>query len=178
MCERERKAEARPTFQWLKEKYQISWYSEEFPLSQLHKILIDLDDEKNSLSDADKEWLEMRKLFQPIAIDYEKKGHLASAGSYWRKARMPGRALHITADAKHLRNAAILTMRGGAYRDLGQLADAETAARKAMDLNPWSYYPYNLLGAIYYQRSLPKWGKRFFDRARELGSPQHEEVDA
>ena len=29
MCERERKAEARPTFQWLKEKYQISWYSEE-----------------------------------------------------------------------------------------------------------------------------------------------------
>ena len=66
-------------------------------------------------------------------------------------------------------------MRGGAYRDLGQLADAETAAREAMDLDPQSFYPYNLLGAIYYQRGLPEAGERYFDRARELGSSPHEE---
>src|SRR4051794_3293962 len=56
-----------------------------------------------------------------------------------------------------------------------QLADAETAAREAMDLDPQSYYPYNLLGAIHYQRGLPEAGERYFDRARELGSSPHEE---
>ena len=172
--QRELEAEARQTFQWLKEKYQISWYSEESPISQLYKILIELD-EKNSLSRADGKWLVRHKLFQPIAIHYEKKGSLASAGKYWRKAGMPGRALHLTADAKHLRNAVILTMRGGAYRDLGQLADAETAAREATALDPQSYYPYNLLGAIYYQRGFPEAGEQYFDRARELGSSPHEE---
>ena len=55
MCEREREAEARQTFQWLKEKYQISWYSEKSLISQLYKILIKLD-ENNSLSRADGKW--------------------------------------------------------------------------------------------------------------------------
>ena len=68
-------------------------------------------------------------------------------------------------------------MRGGAYRDLGQLAEAESAAREAMVIAPKSYHPHNLLGAIYYQRGLPEQGERSFDRARELGSPPHEKDD-
>jgi tetratricopeptide (TPR) repeat protein len=175
----ERREETRQDFQRLKEKYQIRGYSKESPDSwlYLYKILIELDEE-NSLSDADREWLESRELFQPIALYDEQNGELASAGSNWRKAGNPQRALEITADAKHHQNPANLTMRGGAHRDLEQLDDAETAARKAMNLDPQSYYPYNLLGAIYYQRGLPEEGERYFDQARELGSPQREKDKA
>lgn len=42
-------------------------------------------------------------------------------------------------------------------------------------MDPQSYYPYNLLGAVYYQQGLPEKGERYFDRARELGSSLNEE---
>jgi Flp pilus assembly protein TadD len=173
----EQRDEERQAFRRRKEKYQISGYSDESPASPLNKILSELD-EQNSLSHADRKWLEKWELLQPIALHYEKEGKLASAGSYWRQAGNPQRALEITADAKHHQNPAILTMRGGAYRDLEQLDDAETAAREAIDLDPQRHHPYNLLGAIYCQRGLPEKGECYFERARELGSRPHEEDEA
>lgn len=66
--------------------------------------------------------------------------------------------------------AALLTTCGGAFRDIGNLEQAEKCARKAIRLNPKKYYAYNLLGAIYYQRGEPAEGYEFVKQALERGA--------
>lgn len=167
-------AEARQNFKRLKEKYQVTSYRDSSPLSRLNAILIDLQDEKR-LTVADEKWLKEERLFQVLAIYYEQIGQLASAGSNWRKANNPNRALEITKGEIALDNAAILTMRGGAFRDLGSLDKAENCGRKAIEFSPERYHPYNLLGAVYCQRGLPTQGEKYFEKARESGSSPIEE---
>ena len=70
------------------------------------------------------------------------KWFLVNASSYWRKADEPEKALHLTEqiDFKKIKEAklkqALLTTRGGALRDLGNLTDAEKCALQAIEY--WS----------------------------------------
>jgi len=66
-------------------------------------------------------------------------------------------------------DGAILTTRGGAYRDIGKFAEAKSSAHEAIRIDPESYYPYNLLGAVCYQERNFTDGNKYFNRAIELG---------
>jgi tetratricopeptide (TPR) repeat protein len=71
----------------------------------------------------------------------------------------------LVSDDKRLM-AAVLTTRGGAFRDRNALADAEDCARKALAVNPDNTrHAYYLLGAIYYQRGNPEDGDKCFQKA-------------
>ena len=174
--QREREAAARDDFRRLKEKYGASWFIERSPLSLLYAILLKLEDDTR-LSNDDEEWLREERLLAVLAKHYEREGLLAAAGSCWRKARIPRpeRALAITEGIED--DHMVLTMRGGAFRDLRDLDRAEACGRKAIGLKPDDFHPYNLLGAVFYQRGDPKKGEAFFVKARELGSNERS-VDA
>jgi tetratricopeptide (TPR) repeat protein len=134
---------------------------------------MEIDDGKQ-LTNEDIDWLEARELFQALAFYYERIGLMARAGSYWRKVGNPQMALEITERARA--DSAILTMRGGAFRDIGNLDNAHACGQRAIELAPKDYHPYNLLRAVYYQRGDPEEGDKYFERARELGShPKNEE---
>lgn len=95
------------------------------------------------------------------------------SGKYFRQANEPQRALNVTeniASGDKKTQAALLTNRGGAYRDLGELGKAMHHAEKAIEVQPNSYFAYNLLGAIYYQQGYPEAGELEFQKAIELGS--------
>lgn len=160
-------AEAREEFERRKQRYQVSGCREQSPVSPLNAILIKLDTE-GMLTSEDEEWLKEKRLYPVLAFHYERLGLLASAGSNWRKAQRPQRALEITEGETN--NSAVLTMRGGAFRDLGELDEAEECGRRAMKITPGDYHPYNLLGAVYYQRGMPKKGEEYFQKAQELGA--------
>ncbi len=165
----EYEAEAVEAFKRIKEKYAVDWYNEFSPVSRLNSVLMEIEEGKN-LSDEDVRWLNAEGLYQALGHYYEKLGRLASAGSSWRKAKNPHRAIEITQDKKVQNNSAILTMRGGAFRDLRELDEAEACGQEAIKLAREDYHPYNLLGAIYYQRGLPEEGDTYFERAKALGS--------
>jgi len=169
----EREANARNEFRLRKEKYQVTSFKETSPLSDLNKILIKLDD-GNILSDYDEQWLKSNGLFSVIAIYYERIGNLATAGSNWRKVDNPHRALEIT-DSIVKPNHYVLTMRGGAFRDISDFDHAKECALSALQLAPDDFHPYNLLGAIYYQQGLPEEGNKYFEKANALGSKPHDE---
>jgi tetratricopeptide (TPR) repeat protein len=158
---------ARQEFQERKKKYQVAWYKDSSPTSLLNEILIRLDDGEK-LTPENEKWLDRQKLYPVLAVYYEQLGRLASAGSYWRKAKKPGRAVEITESKTN--DPWILTMRAGALRDLGNLDAAEESAKKAIDLSPQYYHPYNALGAIYYQKGKPQEGDIYFQKARTLGA--------
>lgn len=163
-----REENARNEFELRKEKYQISSFKDNSPLSELNIILMKLD-ENNPLSDRDEQWLKSNRLFPVLAIYYERVGNLASAGSNWRKSDNPQRALEITQNLQSP-NHYILTMRGGAFRDISDFKQAKECAFSALQLAPNNYHPYNLLGAIFYQQGLPEEGYKYFQKANSLGS--------
>lgn len=170
----EREAKARRDFARLKEKYQIS-YSYPSPVSRLYQILLGLE-ESSSLVKSDIEWLEAQGLFDFLARLYENRFRkygdgwdLVKASSHWRTAGSPDKALDATkgfsSGDKRLM-AAVLTTRGGAFRDINALTEAEDCARKALTANPDSVrHAYNLLGAICYQRGSPEEGDKHFEKA-------------
>ncbi|MEH2446484.1 MAG: hypothetical protein V7K18_12075 [Nostoc sp.] len=85
------------------------------------------------------------------------KWHIPTASSYWRKADEPEQALKLTnLDLSQIRESnlksAISVTRGAAFRDMDNLADAESCAKKAMELQPESYQPYTLMAAIAHDR--------------------------
>lgn len=176
-------AEARREFQRLKDKYQVSDYWDSSPVSPLNRLLIEIEEDK-SLLPSDEEWLNLQGLFPVLAIYYEHQAvfygivKLAVAGKYWRKANEPQRSQDITENVRSLNNkemSIILTMRGGAFKDIEELDEAEKCGQEAIRLTPNSYYPYKLLGAIKYQSGLPEIGDKYFKRAHELGSPTRDE---
>ena len=80
--------------------------------------------------------------------------HLPSASSHWRSAGQPQRALKLTEALnweqikdKKLKSA-LLTTRGGAFRDVKELDETEKCARLAIEYQPQSHHPYTLMGAI------------------------------
>ncbi|MEH2115941.1 hypothetical protein [Nostoc sp.] len=109
------------------------------------------------------------------------KWHIPTASSYWRKANQPEQALKLTSfDLERMKEgnlkSAILVTRGAAFRDIGNLADAENCARKAMEYQPDSYQPYTLMGAISYDIGDYVEGDYWFEQAIQHGA-KTEDID-
>jgi hypothetical protein len=116
--------------------------------------------------------------------EIKRTGHqwdIPTASSYWRKAKESEQALKITdLDLGKIREgnlkSAILVTRGAAFRDIDNLADAESCARKAMKYQPNSYQPYTLMGAISYDRGDYVEGDYWFEQAIQRGA-KTEDID-
>ncbi len=104
--------------------------------------------------------------------------NLANSCKYFRKAAKPDKTIEISEDFSrvtqtsgyHEAEAAVFTSRGAAFKDAGVLDQAELNALRAIGLSPHSFYPYNLLGAIYYQKNNCQKGDEYFNEAIRLGS--------
>ncbi len=146
--------------------------------NQLCEVLYKLEIGER-LHDADVAWLTIKKWFhkgelsksriyqhyhslEAMFCEQEYKRtrgmwHLVNASSHWRKADDPQKALNNTEvlfsdSIKELKlKAALLTTRGGALRDIGELDEAEACAHQAIKFYQKSYHPYTLLGAIFFQ---------------------------
>ncbi|MBD2483887.1 hypothetical protein [Planktothrix sp. FACHB-1365] len=119
--------------------------------------------------------------------EYQKTGNqwkLPNASSHWRKANEPQRALKLTeninfnAIKENKLKSALLTTRGGAFRDISKLEKAETCARKAIDYQPNSHHPYTLMGAICFERGEFLVGEHWFEEAIKRGaSPKDQDAE-
>ncbi len=169
----------------LKEKYGVSQRTDS-PDSRLYSILQKLE-EGERLEEMEVAWLTQEALLHSkIAIEhhtieanfYEQefkntgsKWHLPSASSHWRKAGKPKRALELTdrlqwdTIKENKLKSALFTTRGGAFRDIGDLSEAEDCARQAMAHQPENYHPYTLMGAICYERGQYAKGDYWFNEA-------------
>ncbi|MDP9310848.1 MAG: hypothetical protein M3R24_08130 [Chloroflexota bacterium] len=170
----------------LKGKYHATSYADATGEPQLLSILKDID-AGHPLDDMQLQWLREADLKGTLATYYERvfessndPWDLVKAGRYWREAHDPVRALAATeplikqaANKNGRLNAAILTTRGGAYRDQGDLATAESYANEARTFDPSSPRPLSLLGAIFFERGEPQTGAEFFRMAEELGAEPH-----
>ncbi len=111
------------------------------------------------------------------------KWNLPSASSHWRSAQKPEHALTLTDNLdfdkikENKLKSALLTTRGGAFRDMGELGKAEQCARQAMKYQPNSHHPYTLMGAICYDRSDFSEGDNWFKEAIKRGASPRD-VDA
>ena len=152
------------------------------PSTPLYLILLRID-AGEVLQDNQIAWLENNRLSDTLAIyfqnEYQKTKDpwkLIKASGHLRSARNPSKAIELTnyllenhGSASLKVKSAILTTRGGAFRDLQDLSTAELCAKDAIKQNE-SFQPYNLLGAIYFERGEPKQGEVYFLRALELGA--------
>lgn len=98
-----------------------------------------------------------------------------NASSHWRKADEPLKALPITegalrqSNSKKLRSA-LLTTRGGAFRDLCEHNQALRTAEEAHELAPGDFRPCTLLGALYVEVYDFAEGLRWYEKAEALGA--------
>lgn len=182
--ERQRAQEARDTAEFadLKSKYLAEQYPDRSPSSFLYPILLHIDS-GGLLSKERANWLFQHKLYGTLALylqqEFEMTGNhwcLVRASSAWRYADDTDSALNLTAwllqhsdPRDHKLRAAILTSRGGAFRDIAELTAAERCAREAIDHHA-SHYPYNLLGAIHFERGEAEAGEKCFALAEKLGA--------
>ncbi|MCX6090705.1 MAG: hypothetical protein NTX88_10140 [Candidatus Atribacteria bacterium] len=106
-----------------------------------------------------------------LAQDYWNRDR---ACKFWRKAHHPGRAIELTDFIPNHRDqrfmAALLTARGGAFRDSNIFDEALRCGEEALKHDPKSFPAYDLLGAIYYQSGFPEKGDAYFEQATQLGS--------
>jgi phosphotransferase system IIA component len=119
--------------------------------------------------------------------EYQQTGNqwkLPNASSHWRKAKQPQRALKLTeninfsAIKENKLKSALLTTRGGAFRDVDKLDQAETCARKAIEYQPNSHHPYTLMGAICFERGEFLVGEHWFEEAIKRGaSPKDQDAE-
>ncbi|GAK56760.1 hypothetical protein U27_03724 [Candidatus Vecturithrix granuli] len=106
-----------------------------------------------------------------------------NASSHWRGAEEPEKALELTANLpfeeikENKLKSALLTTRGGAFRDIGSLKEAEECADQAREFNPESYQPYTLKGAICYDLKKFIDGDYWFEEAIKRGATPRD-VDA
>ena len=103
--------------------------------------------------------------------------NLVNASAHWRKAGQPEQALKLTNNPDLIRSlkenklkAALLTTRGGALRDIGELEDAEYCALEAINLFPKSHNPYTLMGALCYATGRFEEGDKWFEEAVKRGA--------
>lgn len=174
------------------EKYGVD-YVESQDMRRMMQILDRLENGAG-LAEDDVVWLkthdhfssEIRHVFHKNEAElsrkeFEKTGDIwqaINANSHFRKANLSesGLALvdSISADAlkDRLQHSALLTTKGGSYRDLARLPEALGCAEQAHILNPKSYQPCTLLGAIHYElREFDK-GDAWFAKAVERGAKQ------
>ena len=118
--------------------------------------------------------------------EYERTGNkwnLPNASSHWRKADEPNSALKVTENLdfdqikENKLKSALLTTRGGAFRDIDKLDDAEKCALKAIEYQPQSHHPYTLMGAICFERGEFLEGERWFKEAIKRGA-ESEDIDS
>lgn len=166
----------------LKAKYQAQSYEKTSLPNVLHQILLCVD-AGEILENDQITWLERNRLFDTLAIyrqnEYQKTKNpweLIKASGNWRKAGKSIQAVDLTSfllenhkSAIGSVRSAILTTRGGAYRDLKDLINAEQCAQESFKHNE-SFHSYNLLGSIYFERGKPEQGEEFFNKAIELGA--------
>ena len=179
-------------------KYEDTLLSCLLPSCPLYAILQKLE-KGERLEEMDVAWLDENKLFNgKIRIAYHKieatfyeqeydrtgnKWNLANASSHWRKAEEPRRALKVTGNLnfntikENKLKSALLTTRGGAFRDLSKLDDAEKCARKAIEYQPQSHHPYTLMGAICFERGQLYEGNYWFEEAIKRGASRRD-IDA
>ncbi|MDZ8260842.1 hypothetical protein [Nostoc sp. ChiQUE01b] len=106
----------------------------------------------------------------------ENKWNLANASSHWRKADEPEHALQLTNNLEldkikeNKLKSALLTSRGGAFRDIDKLDKAENCARQAIEYQPKSHHPYTLMGAICFERHQYSDGEYWFQEAIKRGA--------
>ncbi len=184
-------------FLWLKKDFKINNRTDK-PDSKLFSILLKLKDDKR-LNDEEIVWLESEELLKPSTLIYKThhrleaefseaefnrtKGywHLVNASAHWRKAENPYRALDKTnhVDIKSIKPAklcsALLTTRGGAFRDIGHLNEAEECALNAINYFPDSHNPYTLMGALCYDTKRYEEGRCWFEEAIKRGATAQDE---
>ncbi len=111
--------------------------------------------------------------------EYQRTGNqwnLPNASSHWRKAGKPNQALKLTENLnfdkikENKLKSAIVTTRGGAFRDIEELDKAEKCARQAIEYQPNSHHPYTLMGAICYERREYVKGDYWFEEAIKRGA--------
>lgn len=112
------------------------------------------------------------------------KWNLPNASSHWRGAEEPEKALKLTdnLDFEKIKEnklkSALLTTRGGAFRDIGKLHEGEKCALKAIEYYPKSYHPYTLMGAICVEEGNYSGGEYWFNEAIKRGySPKDQEAE-
>jgi hypothetical protein len=186
-------------FAALKSKYDVD-HQDKSPASQLYTILQKLDNEER-VKLTGVTWLTEKHLFYPdskIFTTYHKieanfheqeykrtgnKWYLPRASNHWRSAKKPERALTVTNNInidqirdKKLKSA-LLSPKGAAFRDIGELDKAEQCARQAIEYQPGNHHPHTLMGAIYYERGDYSEGDDWFEDAIKRGaSPRN--IDA
>ncbi|MFY3383949.1 hypothetical protein [Paracidovorax sp. MALMAid1276] len=170
----------RRQFQALAERYNIP--PSLVRLSHLLPVLLKLE-AREQLSEDELRWLKGEKLFNVLATYYRRAflasgdpWHLVKACSSLRAAGMPRKAIEASekyADAPLQGDqrafGALLTSRGGAFRDVGNLDAARQSGLSAVETSPTSPHPHNLLGAVCYAAGHPADGDRHFDIAVSLG---------
>ncbi|MEG4424639.1 MULTISPECIES: hypothetical protein [unclassified Microcoleus] len=185
-------------FAALKVKYRIIDHN--FPFDPFYAIMVKLEKEER-LDPVLVVQLIQQKLLAShgrIAIayhrlearfyeeEYERTGNkwnLPNASSHWRKADEPESALQVTENLdfdqikENKLKSALLTTRGGAFRDIDKLDDAQKCALKAIEYQPQSHHPYTLMGAICFERSQFSEGERWFNEAIKRGA-ESEDIDS
>jgi hypothetical protein len=185
-------------FAALKVKYRIIDHN--FPFDPFYAIMVKLEKEER-LDPVLVVQLIQQKLLAShgrIAIayhrleacfyeqEYERTGNkwnLPNASSHWRKADEPKSALQVTENLdfdqikENKLKSALLTTRGGAFRDIDKLDDAEKCALKAIEYQPQSHHPYTLMGAICYERGQYSQGDDWFNEAIKRGA-ESEDIDS
>jgi hypothetical protein len=150
--------ESREHFRTLKTRYGLR-YQDDSPTSPLYPILIKLSD-GGDIEPSERTWLRSQGLYSPLAVPLANhieaqarltgnKWHLVTACSVWREAGQFEKALAATdwsAQGYTKLEAARLTTRGGALRDLGRLDEALKHGHQALTFPPERHYPHNLLG--------------------------------
>ena len=71
--------------------------------------------------------------------------------------------------------AALFTTRGGAFRDIEYLIEAEKCALEAIKHFPDSHNPYTLMGALCYDSGDYAEGDKWFEKAIKRGAKPHDQ---
>lgn len=188
----EDRARVLSAFHQLASKYNapvaLLWENNE--ISPLGSILEKLEGQEQ-LDAWELDWLESRyqnRLLVTIHFRSYKHNHdpwlLVKVCKCLRKAGLPNKVLSVTSDASASKFqsskvlSALLTTRGGAFRDLNDLAAAKKSALDAIRASPVSFHPHNLMGAILYEEGSPSEGDEHFAEAIRLGStPRDQEFE-
>lgn len=155
-------------------KYDLPGVPYDDPGHQLHRIICALEDGQLP-KDEDAVWLESSGPRGLLASYCEIRYRITNnawdairACRFWREAANPERGLTATEDITVVNSrekSALFTTRGGAFRDLGQLNGAELSALAAIEAYPSAWHPFNLLGAIHYEKGEPILGDKYFAEA-------------
>lgn len=178
-------------FSILKSKYAVSNYQYQSPNSPLYLILQKLEKDER-IEPKDVGWLQENELFYDriwnkyhgieanfYQQEFKRTGNrwnLVNASSHLRKADRSKSALELTDNLPlnsikdNKLKSALLTTRGGAFRDCDKLDDAEICALQAMKYQADSHHPYTLMGAICYEQGKYFEGDKWFNEAIKRGA--------